>query len=304
MHPQIWIAPLDPLWRQTWHFPPNDWDELFQDHPAWPETLKRVSVFSLSKRFIMEAQPEQLKRVIDFLRDREIKLAIQGTPVLATQTCGLGVEGHGPAGDMAAEAKRIHDLGGTVSYIMLDEPLFYDRFLKFFPWKGDLHPCDYSIEEIAVQAADKIEEVRKIFPSVIVGDIEPFGLPSSFSQQWRDALTEWAGAFQHATGQPFGFLLADVLWKSATWKEQLRSAVDLTGREHLPIGIIYNAARNEPNWTAAAQEHATEVEDGLKIKPDMAVFMSWTDDPRRLLPESDPLTLTGLAYEYIRARHL
>src|SRR5437764_9619936 len=71
--PVVWISPLDPQWRKAWSFPPNDWDQLFEPKAPWPTVVSRIHVFEFSKRFVMEADDVELRRVLAFLKEHNIK---------------------------------------------------------------------------------------------------------------------------------------------------------------------------------------------------------------------------------------
>ena len=118
---QIWLTPLDPVWRQIHNWPANDFMELFEPNSPWQNTASVVNVFELSKRFVLEAPGTDLTRVITDLRRRNIALAVQGTPLIASAECGLGIEGHGPAHDMLAVALRLRKLGANLDYVVFDE---------------------------------------------------------------------------------------------------------------------------------------------------------------------------------------
>jgi hypothetical protein len=82
----------------------------------------------------------------------------------------------------------------------------------------------------------------------------------------------------------------------------------------IPLGIIYDAAakgqegwfdpKNVQNsdigWVQNAVKHYTEVESGLGIHPDHAVFATWVRYPTRVLPESQPGTFTNLVFRYLQ----
>src|SRR5579885_3419526 len=265
--PQIWMFALEPQWRKVMGYSANDWGNLFDSTAAWPIVASHLQVFEISKRFVVEADEAQLRRVLAFLRIHHIKLALQGTPLTATRTCGLGVEGHGPAHDMQAEASRIRRAGGELSYIAMDEPLFYGRFLKFFAWKGKRKTCDYSISELAAQAAQKISEVRSVFPSVIVGDTEPFGISADYSASWKESLVQWIDEYKSAAGSPLAFLQADVVWRAPTWRADLLAGAEIAMKKSIPFGLIYNASPNDTDWTTVAADHFRTVEHQLGIRP-------------------------------------
>ena len=300
--PQLWMAPLDPQWRAVWNFPANDWDLLFESTGKWTVVSSRIQVFAVSKRFVLESNDVELRRVMAFLREHHIKLALQGTPLLATEFCGLGVEGHGPAHDMAQEAQRIHDAGGDLSLIAMDEPLFYGRFLRFFEWKGNRKICNYDIATLALQTAQKIAEVRKVFPNVTVGDIEPFGIQAEYVDLWNASLVQWIDAYRSTSGEPLAFIQADVVWRAPNWKRDLLAGKRITENAGIPLGIIYNASPDEADWTHAASDHFHLIEAEMHIEPAQAIFASWTDRPRKMLPETDPTSLTGLVFQYMQWR--
>lgn len=298
--PEIWLSALEPQWRAVLHYPPNDWDELFESDAAWSTVARHVQVFEVSKRFVMEAPPAELARVFGFLRAHNIKLALQGTPLFATQACGLGVEGHGAPHDMKEEAERIRHAGGEVTYIAMDEPLFYGRFLRYFPFRGDRKVCDLSIKEMAAQTAAKIVEVREVFPEVQIGDTEPFGIRADHTDEWNDSLRQWIDAFKISTGKPLAFLQADIVWRDPSAMTDFAAGVGIALQAGIPLGVIYNAAPSAKDWIVEATQNLQKVEKEMNIHPRQAVFQSWTDQPRIILPETDPNSLTGLVREYIR----
>ena len=66
--------------------------------------------------------------------------------------------------------------------------------------------------------------------------------------------------------------------------------------------MIYNgndAARSDDEWAAEAKAHYLAFEQ-LYPAPQFAVFQSWVKYPTRVLPESEPATLSGIAHEYRR----
>ena len=205
---QIWLTPLDPVWRSIRNWPANDFMELFEDNAPWQQTASVISGFEISKRFVLEAPDHDLLRVITGLRRRNIALAVQGTPLIASAACGLGVEGHGPPHDMLVVAQRLHRAGADLRYVIFDEPLYYGHEFDGAP---GVRPCHAPIGIMAEQAAAKIAELRRIFPGVEVGAVEPFGIPRVDQSVWAADLEEWLKAYALAAGAPLAFLRADVV---------------------------------------------------------------------------------------------
>ena len=300
--PKIWLGALEPQWRQVKGFAPNDWEQLFDKKAPWPIVASHIEAFFVSKRFVRDADEQQLQRVITFLKEQKIKLAMQGTPLVATRECGLGIEGHGPPGDMLEGAERIRSAGGKLDYIAMDEPLYYGSIFKYVDRAGGRVPCDHTIQELAAQTATKIAEVRNIFPSVIIGDIEPFGVEPRLATVWKRNLAEWPDAYSSATGMPLAFMQADNVWARPAWEPDFMAGVEILRSKNVPLGVIYNASPRDPDWLGSAATHFRLIENQMRISPALAVFLSWTDAPARMLPETDPDTMTGLVLQYLRWR--
>jgi len=295
---EIWMSATEPVWRKIHGFPPNDYMNLFEPDAPWHDGARVVSVFLLSKKFIVDSDDDDVRRVLSNLQDRHIALAIQGTPLLATKICGLGIEGYGPPTDMVDTVLRVNSLGGSVKFIVMDEPLYYGHE---FDGRGEARPCHLTVSEVAAQAATKIAAMHDKFPSVQVGDVEPIGIDAPSDDVWARDLVEWAEAYKQVVGVPLAFMQTDLLWPRPNWQSQFRSAVEILHDVHVPLGVIYNASRRETSdiaWVSAAREHIRVIESMLSGHPDQAIFMTWTDRPRQMLPEIEPGTLTYLVRSY------
>jgi hypothetical protein len=253
---QIWLTPLDPVWRQLHNWPANDFMELFNPKSSWRNTASVINGFELSKRFVLEAADIDLASVINGLHQRNIALGVQGTPVIASAECGLGIEGHGPPHDMLAVAERLQRFGADLRYVVFDEPLYYGH--EFDGAQG-IRPCHAPIDVIAEQAAAKMAELRRIFPTVQVGGVEPFGISRIGEHVWAADLEEWLKAYAAAAGTPLAFLRADIVWHHPNWRAQFESAVAILGSLKVPLGVIYNGspdAANDTDWTEMALRNA------------------------------------------------
>jgi len=296
--PQVWMAATEPVWRDSHGWPPNDFLTLFDPAAPWSSASARVNVFELSKRFIDQTSEADLRRVLADLQRRGISIAMQGTPALASRTCGLGIEGHGPPHDMAATARRIKDLGGQLAYISMDEPLWYGRW---FNGHDHTTPCHATIADLAQQAAAKIREVRAIFPNVKVGDIEPVGVLQPEAAQWAADIAEWQRLFAQANAAPLTFMRLDVVWLRPNWEAQFDAVVPRIRAANIPLGVIYDGTPQDPTdeaWVASAQRHWQLIERKLGSPPDQVAFQTWMDHPRAMLPETHPGSLTWLINTY------
>lgn len=305
--PQIWFSPTDPSWRSIRRQPPNDFNELFRSDTAWSGALSNVRVFELTKRYIQLASDSDLSMVLASLKRHHVALAIQMTPLTFTRACGMAVEGYGPPSEMTWEAERIKQLGGVVAYADMDEPLYYGhRFKGRPPLVYETHsptPCHSPIADLARQTAVKAAQLRAVFPSAQIGDTEPLGVEPR--DEWSDDFTKWVAAYRAAVGQPLAFVHFDCVWWRPAWQPELLDTVKILKENAIPLGVIYNGAPQDAtdiSWTTAAVQHFQYVEGDLGILPAQAVFMSWTNNPTRILPEDEPGTHANLVLQYVQWR--
>lgn len=297
--PQIWMAATEPIWREVHGWGANDYLQLFEPGAPWQQALRRVQVFQFSKRFIEQSNQDTLSHIIAFLNQHGIAIAMQGAPNMATRGCGRGIESYGPAPDMRRDAARIRRLGGQVTYITLDEPLYFGHIYR---GGGRRIACHAPIETIAADAATKIAEARQIFPSVQVGETEPYGIPSVSSEAWASMLAQWFRAFQNATGRPLAFQHVDIVWNRPDAIPQFEAALPAIRQAGITLGVIYNGTPQDPSsgaWVADAKRHVALIERQLGIRPAQVVFQSWTSKPRTMLPDTASDTLTGLIRSYV-----
>lgn len=297
--PQVWIGAMEPEWRHARGWPENDFLDLFKESAPWSKAASKTSVFMLTKKFAIEAPDSELKLVIDGLKARNIALALQGVPLVATDVCGRSVESYGPPHHMAAAAERIKKLGGTIQYIALDEPLFFGHV---FPGNPSLRACHSPIDKIAEQTVFSMNEVRKSFPGIKVGDTEPFPVDNAGGQRWIQDLAEWVSAYRRANGgAPFAFFLADLVRITPAWQAQFRAVLPILYEGRIPLGVIYNGEPSDnadEQWTRSATSLCNTVERQMNVHPNIVVFQTWMDRPRRMMPDTDAGSLTSLIANY------
>lgn len=297
--PQIWMSATEPVWRQAHGWPANDYMELFRPSSPWRYAAQHVEVFQVSKRFVEQAGDGALAEVISSLARRGIALAMQGTPNVPTAECGRGIESYGPPEDMARDAARIRRLGGTLAYIDMDEPLFYGHV---FNGRRGTTPCHAPLAVIAASAARKIAAARRIFPSVQVGEAEPFGIPFMSAGGWASLLGRWFDAFAAASGMRLAFVHADIVWRRPNALAQFEAALPMLRAAGIPLGVIYDGSPFAPTsaaWVAEAKQHVQLIEARLGIVPAQAVFQTWMERPMEMLPDTASDTLTGLIAFYV-----
>ena len=291
----IWLAANGP-------YPPAgipgvpDFMELFNSNGPWRSTSQSIKVIQFSTQFMAWVPDEQIKVIIDDLNRRGIALAIESlaqSDAVAPQ-CGQGVEGYGHPKEVALIAAKIKRAGGTLGYLAMDEPLFFGHY---YDGSG---ACHSTITNVAERVADVLAEYKKVFPNVVIGDIEPAG---AFRRpEWAGDYHRWTAAFREKVGTPLAFLRVDIDWNNADPKQALQEGIELAGNNGLGFQVIYNGRdtdKSDAAWIASAKANIGLIESYLGHPPESVVFESWVAHPTYLLPETSPTTLTGLIAWYI-----
>ncbi len=293
--PQIWLAPRDDLPRPTARFaPPVGFADLFRPGAPWQRALRHVQVFEITEFYLFHAPEERLLALFAFLRAHHVALAVALGPLHGYGRCGFHVEGYSAPGSGTAIARRVAKLGGTIDYANMDEPLFYGHYF------AGPNACRASVPAIVRTAAESARQISAVFPGARIGDTEPV------ARIEPAVLNQWLDGFRAAYGRPLAFYHLDVQWDT-DWVSRTLWQARMVQRAGVPLGVIYNGdprTRSSLAWVESAAAHFRIVERLLGGEPQQAIFTSWTLFPRRILPESDPATLTGLILAYVTAHGL
>jgi hypothetical protein len=284
---EIWFGP-----NQTQEF-----THLFQPTAPWQRAAPHIKALEISDPYAFSAPEGDLRNMYSDLRRRGIDLVVGLLPLSGGPGgCGHGVEGYAAPGESYAVAERVKKLGGTPKYFSLDGPLYFGHS---FDRDGETYGCHSSIDEIARDVAFKTKQVRLFFPGVAIGDVEP-------ATVFSDAeLEEWFDDYETLSGTKLAFLRLDMDWKS-DWRRRLPSLIRLLKRKNVPLQVIYNASGvegSDETWIAAAQANFRAFEGSIAPAPSVVMIQSWNPHPTRLLPDDDPLTLTGLINSYVTWRN-
>ncbi len=291
----IWLAPKAP-------YPPAhivaspDLMNMFQPDAPWNIVSANVAVLKLPTQFLAWVPSIQLTIILDDLKRRGIKLGLESLAqsVLNQPVCGQGVEGYGVPEQADKIAAKVIAAGGTISFVAMDEPLFFGHFFD------GLTACHSSVQNVAERVAAIIGRYRAAFPDVVIGDIEPAGAP--MIDGWSDAFTKWVSAFRITVGTPLGFLHVDSDWNNPNHVSGLIRSIKLAEQNGLRTGVIYNGRDNDTSneeWIDHARINIHDVEAALGHVPDEVIFQSWTPYPSMIMPETNNYTLTGLICYYL-----
>ena len=271
----IWYAPA-----QT-----NDYFQNILNNPQiFSTVIGGIAVFKMYA--VMASWPDAtVKAFFTYLSQNNIKLGIEAPPLVAgTGQLGYGIESFGTPGALVAMVTRIRTLGGTLSYVGWDEPLYYENVVT----------KDYTLAGLAAQVVTAANAVTAIFPNVQFGDIEPVDGSSSAAANLR----AWFAAYAQAAPSPFRFFQADIATWSQGWQAQLASTIAAAHADHMSVGAIVNgldAADSNNAWATQAVANAQLILSDPALRPDYLVVQSWQSIPSEAGDPNAAGTLASVA---------
>src|ERR1700722_19884601 len=165
--PRIWFFVNDPAQRRASGFATQNFADLFSPNAPWQEGLSATNVFGISEYSARIAPPDELQKIFALLDARHIAFATSGEmDVVGPDRCGENIASYTLNPQALREmAVRIKQLGGTLSYVDMDEPLFFGR-ARFEKTVGEhvYHGCQYQVRRIADGVAKSIDALRSVFP--------------------------------------------------------------------------------------------------------------------------------------------
>jgi hypothetical protein len=298
----IWFCPIIPAaWNNF--IGSQDYLDLFVPGAPWASASSRVQIFKMYTQMLVSSVPgsfsdNTLRQIFAYLNSHHIALAVEFGPLTPTAPPGCGMDTEGFGGETALPlATRIEQLGGNLQYIAFDEPFSFGGLYN------GANACHWTPRQVAVNALQNVDQIRTVFPNVIVGDIEP--VPNNTgSLNWLTQYTAWIDAWRAAAGAPFAFFYFDVDW-TVNWKPSVESLRQVLVQRAIPFGIIYNgwlSDSTDASWIGDSESHYVAWEAQGGAIPDHVIFQSWYPYPRHVLPESDPTAFTYLIDSYFRQR--
>jgi hypothetical protein len=291
---------MEPVWRTIYGWPSSDYPDLARHPERWAEVLKALKVFQFTSKFALQGDAAQIRPLLQVLKAHRVKIALAGAPLVATTACGLGVESFGTPDETLLAAKRLASLGAAPDIVAFDEPLYYGHFFRAgATTKG----CRLGVAQVVDEIAARERMLLQAFPGLEIGDVEPYGLDDVTPSDWTKAYGEFLARHREKTGHDWGFVQVDVTWARPDWRPQLLPDLRVWKARSIPWGVMYTAPAGVPDdaaWSRAVGEAATAFQQRLGLRPDQVVIASWTDHPRRLLPEQDPTTMTGAALTFLQ----
>ena len=276
----------------VWMIPPSQdngrcFRELFEQPDQWKETRGLVDVLAYADHILnKQFTDDELRAWITMIERWGLRFALE---VGAVKPWGITGEK-----TFAAERPmwdRFQRLGGRIHAVAMDEPLCCAR-------KEIGKPDEYAVQETAAFIA----LVRRHYPEVLVGDIEPYPfIPLADQVRWIEALQK---RLAEMGVRGLDFFRLDVNWAEFTvanrgsWQE-VRKLEQHCRSRGMPFSLIYWASdypemkrrglADDATWYVSVlrQGYDYAIVDG---RPDEYVVESWVDAPSRSVPETGEFT--------------
>jgi len=294
----VWLSGVDPEAQKGRHVTePADYMDLFKPDAPWKNAASGLDVFKVGTRFALHADDAELRTMIDDLKRRHIAFAVE-LGVLESSgpgSCGYGVEGYGNANTVESVARRVQKLGGRIDYVAMDEPVWFGHIVDKLA-KTTGRGCQYSVPEVADRAATKIAVLRRYFPDIKIGDIEPVTARAPGGPQYIEDVLTFEDLLRKKTGAAPAFVHADIAWAAAPgWRPLLASLATRLRASGVRFGVICDgdptAGGNEA-WVDQALQRCRDVAADPRMRPNDLIAQSWEPLPTKMLPEGDPGSLT------------
>ena len=288
----VWFAPPDSIAQRS-----QDFHKFFDDPNSWATAAEHTRVFVTTINYLTEAPKEEVGRALALLRAKGIKVSvmISALPV-DKRICGNGVEGMVWPGEVALAARNLLARNVEVDSFSFDLPLTNGHISR------KSGACRFTIRETAQRLAQARSVLHSAYPDAKFVDVEvPTGVPLS---EWTATLSEWLTDFKQASGEDFYALTMDVWWEFP-WLDVAQNTLRALHGRGIKGGIYLDAdegrgARSEI-WIADAERHACAIS---KLQPaaDYVVVANWLLPTLTNVPDTDPLSLSGLLRWYAAGR--
>jgi hypothetical protein len=282
-----WSADL--VWLCPSRTAGNDFYNLFTNSYSsqWSTARSRVNVFKFYIGTIQGTSDAQLQAMFAYLRSNNIAMGLEWPPLSDPNVTNL--EGFQPAGLATNICARIQRLGGQIDYVGMDEPLYYGHYYAGGP--------QYSVHQVARNAAVSLKQIQQTFPNVIIGDIEPIdAMPIA---DWQAATGLWLSSYNTAMGQPLAFFHVDCMWGNV-WPTNIPLLFNLLAPWPTKLGVIFNTltATSDATWMESAEVHIQSYNDSGIVQPNHILFQNWLTYPTTILPETNASSYTYLPNYY------
>jgi hypothetical protein len=286
---QLWFSPGDDLEVNGVVSHP-DYPALFRSDASWKIGSADINVLQSRPPYLARTPQDVLQSMLSFLREHNIDLAVP-IPLLPSDTCGRGVEGILPPRQIAAYVREMKDRSVDLKYVVMDEPLFFGHDYS------KENACHLTVPAVAEGVAQSVRVIRGYYPQVKFILVEPEqSLPGG-----PEELSQFLDAYSQSLHELPISVRFDVQWHR-NWQSEIPPFISVIKQHGIGFSVIFNATRapkDDAAWIASAKQNTVAWENDIRERPDHVMIQTWNPNPVRILPETDPTTMSGFLKWYI-----
>lgn len=295
----VWFAPFPPgttgpEWQSG--YGQRDFLAMFDPGAKWSTAAGHIDVMLLPQMWFLDAPDADVRKVVTGLASRGIAIAVEASAMQTNspQSCGWGVEGFrsNPSEAIVIIQRRLQQYGASLSYVAMAESVTFGA-VKTGPGY-----CNWSVEQVAKEAARFTREVKAALPSVVVGATECDCAGSANVEAFLESYRKASSAYP-------AFLHWDVDWAKADWPQRALTMETYAKARGVTFGMIYFGNETDGSdaaWVRSAEDHMVTYETQAGGAPDRAIFQSWHRYPQYAMPETDATKMTYLVNRYFATR--
>lgn len=260
------------LRHQIW-FSPNKSDFLRRagKNPVWEKVALNIDVYKFYCDAVLKSPKDVLKKQLENLSRYGVDVALE-CPVLFHPA--ISGEAFGDKDKALHALMRIKELGGSVGYLSMDEPLFYSHYhLKS---RGI---SNWSVAELCDNVGGTVSTLIKESPDLKVGDIEPI------NEIDPSELKEFFECYSREVGRPLDFFHSDVRWHDEDSIILTKVFGGISKSFNIKYGVIFNSSDyNASNdaWIDSARINYDDYMLNGGIADDI-IFQSWNRYPKNII---------------------
>lgn len=244
--------------------------------------MRNVSVFKYYCDTVLNIDKNILIEQMAMLKKNKIHIALECAPLSEP---GYHLESFGEPLKILKAVDRVASAGGQVSYVALDEPIYYAHYSK----TGKMY-VGWSIEKICSNASLNILPVYKKYPEIQIGLIEPINRIS------QDEVFEFMKCFSKGTGNKIEFFHADVIWSRPDAWQSAKAWGEIMSVKKIRYGVIFNSTSSgasNDDWIKSTEsninvyfKHGGKLSDGI--------IQSWNKEPQFIYPQGGLRSMSEL----------
>jgi hypothetical protein len=303
---QLWFSPGDDVNTQKNGVAHPDYMQLFNPN-TWPVGASHVNVMMIRDIWFLRMPEDSVHKALAFLKQHNIAISSpMGLIANDSLNCGIGVEGFGSERGITFNPREMRKKNIPLDYVVIDEPLFHGHDYN------EKNACNLPVKQIADAVARNVKMIRSYYPRVQFVLVEPPQALAGGANELAEFLDKYrADLNEYPVSVRFDIAWEQVDKRHSDWRLTIPSFIQMLKARGIGYGIIFNAGHptghslsGDNAWVASAKSNVAAWMNATHHVPNQVIIQTWTPNPVRNVPESDPDTMTGYLKWFVSHYHL